>query len=49
MKICGKWRLYFFDENGEWDLSYEKDFEFDVIGYLTDERVNILLGKIIGY
>lgn len=32
--------LIFFDENGNWDLTYERDF---------DDDVNRLLGKIIEY
>lgn len=41
--------LIFFDEDDDYDLTYEKDFSEDVIGYLTDEEVNRLLEKIIEY
>lgn len=41
--------IFCFDEDGHWDLVYERDFDEDVIGYLTDEQVNELLGKILEY
>lgn len=41
--------LIFFYENGEWDLTYEQDFDDDVKGYLTDDNVIELLKKIKQY
>ncbi len=43
--------LIFFvgDGDRDWHLTYERDFEDDVKGYLTDEEVNRLLEKIIEY
>lgn len=41
--------LYFHDESNGYELTYEKDFECDVIGYLTVYQVNELLEKIIKY
>lgn len=41
--------LYFHDESNDYELTYEKDFEVDVIGYLTVYQVNELLRKIIKY
>lgn len=47
----GLWEmaLIFFEENGNWDLIYERDFDDDVKGYLTDDNVNELLEKIKQY
>lgn len=41
--------IYFHDESNDYKLVYEKDFEVDVIGYLTVYQVNELLRKIIKY
>lgn len=41
--------LIFFDEDGDWHLTYEKDFDDDVKGYLTDDNVIELLEKIKQY
>lgn len=41
--------LIFFYEDGNWNLTYERDFYDDVKGYLTDDEVNRLLEKIIKY
>lgn len=41
--------LIFFDEDGDWGLTYEKDFDDDVKGYLTDDNVIELLEKIKQY
>ena len=41
--------LIFFDEDGDWDLTYERDFDDDVKGYLTDDNVIELLEKIKQY
>lgn len=41
--------LIFFDEDGNWDLTYERDFDDDVKGYLTDDDVIELLEKIEQY
>lgn len=41
--------LIFFDEDGDWDLTYEKDFDDGVKGYLTDDNVIELLEKIKQY
>lgn len=35
-----------FDECGEWDITYDTDITNDVIGYLSDEKVKDILGKI---
>lgn len=40
--------LIFFDD-GDWDLTYERDFDDDVKGYLTDDNVIELLEKIKQY
>ena len=47
----GLWEmaLIFFDEDGDWDLTYERDFDDDVKGYLTDNDVIELLKKIKQY
>ena len=47
----GLWEmaLIFFDEDGNWDLTYERDFDDDVKGYLTDDNVIELLEKIKQY
>lgn len=41
--------LIFFDEDGDWHLTYERDFDDDVKGYLTDDNVIELLEKIKQY
>lgn len=41
--------IFFYGETDDYELTYEKDFDEDVIGYLTDEEVNELLEKIIEY
>lgn len=41
--------IIFFNEDGDWHLTYERDFDDDVKGYLTGEEVNRLLEKIIEY
>lgn len=41
--------LIFFDEDGSSDLTYERDFDDDVKGYLTDDNVIELLEKIKQY
>ena len=41
--------LIFFKEDGDWVLTYERDFDEDVIGYLTDDGVIGLLEKIKQY
>lgn len=41
--------LIFFNENGDWLITYERDFDDDVKGYLTDDNVNELLEKIKKY
>ena len=41
--------LIFFDEDGNWNLTYERDFDDDVKGYLTDDNVIELLEKIKQY
>ncbi len=41
--------LIFFDEDGDWQLTYERDFDDDVKGYLTDDNVIELLEKIKQY
>lgn len=41
--------LIFFDEDGDWDLTYEQDFSDDVKGYLTDDNIIELLEKIKMY
>ena len=41
--------LIFFDEDGNWVLTYERDFDDDVKGYLTDDNVIELLEKIKQY
>lgn len=41
--------LIFFDEDGYWDLTYERDFDDDVKGHLTDDNVIELLEKIKQY
>lgn len=41
--------LIFFDEDDNWDLTYERDFDDDVKGYLTDDNVIELLEKIKQY
>lgn len=41
--------LIFFDEYGDWGLTYERDFDDDVKGYLTDDNVIELLEKIKQY
>lgn len=35
-----------FDDSGEWDLNYDTEITFDVIGYQTDEEIRELLGRI---
>lgn len=40
--------LIFFDEDDDWELTYERDFD-DVKGYLTDDNVIELLEKIKRY
>lgn len=41
--------LIFFDEDGDWNLTYERDFDDDVKGYLTDDNIIELLEKIKMY
>lgn len=41
--------LIFFDNDGNYDLTYKKDFEDDVIGYLSNDEVSELLEKIMKY
>ena len=41
--------LIFFDEDGDWHLTYERDFYDDVKGYLTDDNIIELLEKIKQY
>ena len=41
--------LYFHNESNDYELTYEKDFEDDVKGYLAEYQVNELLRKIIKY
>lgn len=41
--------LIFFDEDGDWNLIYERDFDDDVKGYLTDDNIIELLEKIKQY
>lgn len=41
--------IFFFDEDGDWSLTYERDFDDDVKGYLTDDSVIKLLEKIKQY
>lgn len=43
--------LLYFHNLSKWDyeLVYEKDFEGDVMGYLSDGKVNEVLKKIIKY
>ena len=41
--------LIFFNRVGDWYLTYERDFDDDVKGYLTDDEVNEFLGKILKY
>ncbi len=41
--------LIFFNEDGSFDLTYERDFDDDVKGYLTDDEVVELLEKIKQY
>ena len=41
--------LIFFDEDGDWNLTYERDFDDDVKGYLTDDNIIELLEKIKQY
>lgn len=41
--------IYYYDTTNYYELVYEKDFEDDVIGYLTTCQVNELLGKIMSY
>ena len=47
----GLWEmaLIFFDGNGNWGLTYERDFDDDVKGYLTDDNIIELLEKIKQY
>ena len=41
--------LIFFEEDGNYNLTYERDFDEDVKGYLTDDNVIELLEKIKQY
>lgn len=41
--------LIFFNEDGTWSLTYERDFDDDVKGYLTEDNVIELLEKIKQY
>lgn len=41
--------LIFFYGDDDYELTYEKDFDDDVKGYLTDEQVNEFLEKILEY
>lgn len=38
--------IKFDDESGDWDLTYTTPITNDVEGYLTDDEVRILLGRI---
>lgn len=42
------WELavIYFDDGGDWDLTYDTEITGDVEGYLTDQDVLDLLGKI---
>ena len=37
-----------FDKEYKWDLCYDTEITYDVEGYLTDENVRELLGRIKG-
>ena len=36
------------DGDGKWNVDYDEIVEWDVLGYLTDEQVNIVLKHISG-
>lgn len=41
--------LILFGDDGDWNLTYERDFYDDVKGYLTDDNIIELLEKIKQY